>query len=547
MRTSTNRWVCSIVSKSPWITLAVMAAAFVMKSVLFRTGCGMDASLLPARMVAAYLSVAAAAVAMGSVVWWKRRWWTVVLCLATDIWLLAGVWYYRANGLLLSWGAVRTITELHGFEDSLLAYLRWSDVLYPLLSVIACGWVYVLPQVRVHRHEWLIAGIITGGLYLSGLTARLDAPFTLEERSRSFRAEENYFIRTHSPLAHFGLVLCNGAKEVFSEWSAMRPLTDKENELLRTVHHDSAPQNAPEGHLVYILVESFETWALEATDSENRPVCPCMTRYIKTHPVLYVPHVETQQRYGRSGDGQLITQTGLLPISSGVACLQYGENTYPNIAHFYPDGVVINPYKTPVWNQRVMTLSYGFKRMLRPRGLLNETDSIVMARAQAYLERASEPTAVLALTIDMHTPFSTVRGNDPIDSSLTPMEQAYLRSARYTDRQIGRFLDWADTASVMRNATIVITADHNHFPREEGKGFCPLILSSPRITAPVRVEEAYQMDIYPTVLHSIGQRNYEWQGFGIDLLQTPPAIRTISPREAYAISDKLIRTNYFAK
>ena len=126
------------------------------------------------------------------------------------------------------------------------------------------------------------------------------------------------------------------------------------------------------------------------------------------------------------------------------------------------------------------------------------------------------------------------------------MEENYLQCVHYMDKHVGRFLEWADTAAVMKDATIVITADHNHFPVKNGKGLCPLIIKSPAITEKTYIPQAFQMDIFPTVLHAIGQSDYKWKGFGIDLLN-PEAKRSISPSQAYSLSDKMIRTNFFAE
>jgi phosphoglycerol transferase MdoB-like AlkP superfamily enzyme len=112
----------------------------------------------------------------------------------------------------------------------------------------------------------------------------------------------------------------------------------------------------------------------------------------------------------------------------------------------------------------------------------------------------------------------------------------------------------------MLNSTLVITADHNHFPVSSTRGTCPLIIASPAITKKIEIETAYQMDIFPTLLHAINQ-NYFWHGLGIDLLDLPTSAplptthnpsahysspRSITPHEASVLSDKLIRTNYFS-
>lgn len=538
-------------NRNTWITLSVLAAALFVKSVYFRQMTDMDAlSLVP--LVAAYLSVAAVAVALAMVAWIPRRWPSVVLLVLTDLWLIAGIWYYAANNLWVNWAAVQTLTELKGFESSIIAYLAWSQLILPLSTLIALTAMYSLPLPHAtKRHKWG-ATMIAATLYLGAVVGWLLCPLDEEAKNRAMKAEEKYLIRTHSPLWQIGRIGYEALLENHYKRNAKRPFTAREREIMDAVYRDSVAPSAPEGHLVYILVESLETWALEATDVQGKRIGAHLLHYAESHPTLYVPAVESQQKYGRSGDGQLITQTGLLPLSSGVACRQYGENVYPNLAHFYPFGVVLNPYRIPVWNQKVVTYSYGFKQLYSPQMLINLSDSVVIDRTIGRLRKANEPIMVLALTIDTHTPFHSHRDSAVFeDGKYSASETDYLRSVRYTDRQIGRFLSWADTASVMHDATIVITADHNQFPREKGHGLCPLIIRSPRITHAVRYEECLQMDIFPTVLNAIGQTDYRWKGFGIDLLDEQAAQqlkrRPISTKEAYSLSDKLIRTNYFAQ
>ena len=546
--TNGKNWVFSSVSKSSWITLSVLSAAFFIKSIAYRQMLRMDFMLNAGQTATAYIAVAAVALGLGVLAWCPKRWPAVCMLLLTDLWFIAGIWYYRANAMWLNWFAIGTVSELHGFESSILAYVSWSQLLLPLTTLIAWVVLRIIPYQRIYGRAHIgVLGIALLGCLIA-VGGRVLFPMDEQNQHRSFHAEQNFFIRTHSPLAQVGYIGYEAIKDGLFHWNASRPFTPREQEIMDAIWREPVTPHAPEGHLVYILVESLETWALETQDKQGASVCPYLNAYLQTHPVLYVPGIETQQKYGRSGDGQLIVQTGILPISSGVACKQYGTNTYPNLAHFYTHGIVVNPYHIPVWNQRVVTHSYGFERLVGPRRLINEKDSVVMLRTQEHLEQATEPTVVLALTIDTHTPFQTARDSLTLDDCYSSIEKDYLRSVHYTDRQIGRFLAWADTAAVMQHATIVITADHNHFPRTDGHGLCPFILSSPCITESVVIPHALQMDLFPTVLHAIHQSDYAWRGFGIDLLaQDAPSLlqeRPITIEEAYSLSDKLIQTNY---
>jgi phosphoglycerol transferase MdoB-like AlkP superfamily enzyme len=80
-----------------------------------------------------------------------------------------------------------------------------------------------------------------------------------------------------------------------------------------------------------------------------------------------------------------------------------------------------------------------------------------------------------------------------------------------------------------------------------GENYCPLIVYSPKIKGNVQIDElCYQMDVFPTILHLIGCEGYYWKGFGVNLLDSAARKnRPITEQEAYILSEKIIRANYF--
>ena len=462
-----------------------------------------------------------------------------------DIWMLANIIYSEANNIWIDWRVILNADQIRGFEDSILSYLSWSYLAFPLITAITIYLLFMFhtKEDKSWKRPWKTFLLVSGCaicLYAFSWGIRT---VCIEETWTPIR-KKKAIIKTHSPVMHLFIVGKEAMMEDILKRNASKPLTTKEKIVISSILTNPTVPNSPKGHLVYILVESFESWALKATDTAGLLVCPNLNRYIHEHSVLFSDNVISQQLYGRSGDGQLITQTGMLPVSHDITCMRYGENRYPNLAHFYPDGVILNPFPK-VWNQAVTTYSYGFQRLREPSAIhVRENDSTIFKQAYEELENASVPTCVLAITINTHVPFTSVPATMDLDESYSHTENLYLQCARYFDTQIGRFLAWADTATTMEDATIVITADHNHFPRKNGKGVCPLIIHSPVISHTIYVPDAYQIDIFPTVLHAIGQTNYAWHGFGIDLLDST-AVRTISPEQAYTLSDKMIRTDYF--
>ena len=536
-------------------TLALISIAFtyLIKFVLYRLQIGFDDGLSGLQLTGAYIIIMGASLLIASIGMWKCRILPAILTMVVvDLWIIANILYFEANGVLIDWQVILFAGNLRGFEESILVYVHWWLYIIPALTVsILIFLIRYKKEIQEESYtgkEFIRYILMALTIYLAGLGTVCYGNYRFDKdhpNKWTFNEEKIRFIKLHTPVAYFGYVGWEGIKESVLHIQSIIPLSEEEKAILATIYTDSVAQAEPQGHLVYILVESFESWALSAHDAEGVEVCEHLNDYIRTHNLLLCTNLITQQKYGRSGDGQLITQTGMLPLSNGVTCMSHGGNVYPNLAHFYPSSFVLNAYPH-VWNQHVTTYSYGFKQLREPSLIQRKTDSLIVDWTIETLQEAVEPTCVLAITINTHAPFTSIRNDQQFGEPYTEQEANYLRTVHYMDKHIGRFLTWADTASVMKDATIVITADHNHFPRKDGKGLCPLLIQSPAIVRKTYIPQAFQMDIFPTVLHAIGQSDYRWKGFGIDLLN-PEAKRSISPEQAYSLSDKMIRTNFFAE
>jgi len=249
--------------------------------------------------------------------------------------------------------------------------------------------------------------------------------------------------------------------------------------------------------------------------------------------------MRSQRMYGLSGDGLLITQTGLLPLTKGVSCMEFGANTYPNFAHFYDNSYLINPAPNS-WNQGVTTYAYGYQHLIEPANTHHWNDSIVFAVAKDVCQQLTTPSCVAILTISTHLPFDGAPETMTLHDSIPWDDNDYFQCLHYADQCIGDFVAYLDTAATMKDATLVVTSDHNIL---YGSYRIPLIVRGTNVPNLIRTDTTYQCDVFPTVLHTISQDNYFWKGFGINLSDTTQ-VRVVSPT-LYSLSDKLIRKNYF--
>jgi phosphoglycerol transferase MdoB-like AlkP superfamily enzyme len=78
--------------------------------------------------------------------------------------------------------------------------------------------------------------------------------------------------------------------------------------------------------------------------------------------------------------------------------------------------------------------------------------------------------------------------------------------------------------------------------------YTPLLIYSPKIENNIYIADTcYQMDIFPTIMNVIGCEKYFWEGVGVNILDSVERNnRALTEKEAYHISDLLIRSDYFA-
>lgn len=500
----------------------------------------------------------------------------------TDIWMIIHIVYYRAYHLFVTWHLLSLIHNMDGFGSSITPYLSLSLLIFPLLSLPACV-CFLWKSQRARWYEACLPLIIGPILSIGGsydrwkkLQDRLDGeaftwewinpcivPKSISADISECERQTGIYIRNHSILS-YPLYMIYDAISTRIHRGKPDPLTAEEEQELQRMINPAVSAHPPKGNLLIILAESFESWLMDVSDATQEPVCPALTAYIQTHPVFYVRDVATQIAYGMSGDGQLIVNTGLYPTIEGVACVDYGYNTYPNIAHFYPQSAIVNPCRN-VWNQTVVAASYGYRQLVEPQSdnRFEWNDSIVVDKVIETFYRLPSPACVMAITINGHIPFDSSPDPIPLPDTVPPLFRQYMQTAHYTDRQIGRLLAWADTAEVMRNSVIVFTGDHRIFhawmnedirdyglranlPFGTGQAGCPLLIVSSEMDSSQIIEQGKQVDIFPTILDFISQKDYFWKGVGHDLLEEPSG-----DNEEYIIrrqiSDKLIRMNYFEK
>lgn len=566
-------------AKQNWIVFGLFAVLIFVQTLLFDHFAFRELALQPSVQgrIAMWLSKLAASVLFASFTFLLRdKRWLIALSVVIDTWFVANLIYMRNNHILLDAEAFNMSGNLHGYFWSVLIYIEWwIDLLfYGLTALFSCIYFYTKKSSRCWQ-AWLIMLAVAVGLRLGA------EGLYVNDKKKATQTETTYdvipFIREHrEPVygTHFPTTVANTSVLysplyiatdyylMINDIQPVRPLTPYDYTVMAQLDNgeDSVTLDSP---LIIVLLESLENWVV------TPQIMPNLYRLTQNDHVFYANRVHTQIVGAPSADGQMIVNTGLLPINAGGTCLHYSHNTYPAIMKLAPENTIcLLPHDTCVWNQTEMSPAYGYDSTI----CYCDIDTILFQKLDSLVDDGYK--YIQCITQSTHAPFVNEKYSHlELPKSMPWVMYNFIRGFNSLDEGVGYLIRKIETDHNLQNYTIVITGDHrilHHEKRQQMQRFAhkwaekdadsemawigdltptddclPLIIYSPKISGnPRYTDDCYQMDIYPTYRALIGAGSYRWNGFGINLMDSTQK-RAISEDDAYPLSDRLIRNNYF--
>lgn len=489
--------------------------------------------------------------------------------------LLSNVWYYRNFGTVMPYTSFLMVNNLDGLLPSILASIRFRDLLIVLPGLLMTIAYYLLSGQKTEpafsRKEWISLSVL--------ILFALCVQFQAVRKDYSGCGYNRILL-----LKHFGVF--NLLKY---DIDSHKECTPEEIERIKrfidtkaALKHELSPAVSHEKNLIIILVESLASWPV-GLEIEGEEVTPFMNRLIREDSAVYFPHVVPQTKDGRSSDAQLMINTGLLPIRSGAAAGIYGTNEFYSL----PKALAGKGYQSynfisdasDFWNQRTTSNSYGFTKLYDKFELAgsakNLTDEQLFTATSNRLQELQQPFYLQVVTISSHCPYedsNCLNKNPNLIAGAAANKEAgyYLAAIQYTDKQIGIFIEKLKQAGIYQNSIIVITGDHEDLTFNEFEGrqqvepsdrFIPLIIANSPVRPQSEGEVIGQIDIYPSLLELMGVADYAFAGLGASVFsaqddctisRTGEVIGNRQNEElirrkqlSWEISDLLIRSNYF--
>ena len=523
-----------------------------------------------------------AAIAVGAPIFLCRRfsiWYALVVSLFIDVWIIANFIYFRCNGVLINSMALSMVGNMEGFWNSVFLFMTPKIDVKPFLVTL----LSLLPLIIINDNKFMPKTFICTVLCLYPLSLcahHADAIRGKGYEDLSFTYEPSNLCRVFSLTEYSEYNGKLGPQEMFDvnpERNSVIHLFVDDLRMLRHVKKASETIDMPlederrlqslgitkgleiaskyDDKLVVILVESMECWALSPESMPN------LWNFIQTHNHLRAERMTSQIKQGASSDGQMILNTGLLPLKQGAACYVFPNNTYPSLPKLTDNkSICVLPHGLSVWNQVGMSHAYAYDENI----CMSWDDKELFDKLNRLVEE-DEYKMIQLITMSTHANFEAVSplSDLKLPDDMPVYSQNFLKSFNYVDKYMGTFLAKIDSSEAFKNVTVVITGDHIIFPHDKRlemkeysmnhnnvynpESYVNAIIYSPKIDRTIVISDVtYQMDLYPTLTALLGAGYSNYKGLGVNLLDSVArANRILSQDEAFDLSDKMLRSDFF--
>lgn len=535
-------------NRANWIIFGLFTLMVFGKTLLFDHFAFREWSFEPSLSGMVYKLAAAMVFASFTFLLRDKRW-LILLSFIIDTWFIANLVYMRNNHILLDGEAFNMAGNLHGYFWSVLIYIEWGiDLIFYGVTALFGWFVWRYPGSSVSRRY-----AVQRSFWGFALTLLIGLCPLIYERSTHVYGQNFPKTVASTSVLYAPYYIVADYRLMIQGIQPERPMTEEDYAQAACFYQqeDEVTLDSP---LIIVLLESLENWVV------TPEIMPNLYRLTQNDHVFYADKIHTQIVGAPSADGQMLVNTGLLPITAGGTCLHYWRNRYPGIMTLAPDSTIcLLPHDTCVWNQTHMSPAYGYDRTI----CYSDIDTILFQKLDSLVDEGYR--YIQCITQSTHAPFVNEKYSSlELPRSMSWVMYNFIRGFNALDDGLGYFIRKIETDPNLQNYTIVITGDHRilHYEKrcqmqryadKHGLGLTPsddrlpLIIYSPRISGnPRYTEDCYQMDIYPTYRSLVGAQNSPWRGFGINLLDSTQK-RSIPEDEAYRLSDKMIRNNYFQR
>lgn len=390
--------------------------------------------------------------------------------------------------------------------------------------------------------------------------------------------------------------------DIYNVYKDSKPYELTEEETAQINEFFAQKENLPDNeyagmlegkNLLVIQVESLESFIV-GKEVNGQKITPVLDELINTG--LYFPNIYEQVNEGTSSDADLMINTSMFPLRRGSTFFRYPSTTYNSLPLLLEEmnyeTIAIHPDKGSFWNYVNGLKGIGFNQFVDYYSFnideeigLGISDESYFKQVVPMIKELKEPFYAFTVTLTSHGPFDlpeekrVLNLDDELDTSELG---GYFESIKYTDAQIGTFLELLDKEGLLDNTVVVIEGDHTGVHKyynssieklsnkedwylDDGNHTVPFIIWSKDMEESKTFDTVGgQVDIMPTLLYLLGVENDKYinTALGRNLLNTNKSFAVLTnldvvgenltdeEKELYKsiveLSDKMIRSNYLS-
>lgn len=543
--------------------------------------------------IAAYIYVGDA-VMFALPLWVMRGRWRVLTLAgvwAASLFLWANTLYWRYWGEMIPFGLIFNASSYNNLVfDAVVPSLRWIDAVYMLIPAALTLW-YVRERISRSaplRLRWSVVAVVATAVIYCLCSLRVSVSIIRYMHSIGMESSiaDTLDFRFSDPervstsYANIGLTAYTVRSLAMVPRSMAVDLDDEERARVER-YISSAPAYAADPlfeanrgkNLILVIVESLNSPYFGRVYDGKYRVTPTLDSLAAMEGSIVARNVVTQVRDGSSSDGQMMYNTGLLPLKRGAASMNFADNSFESLAGQLGfaerfEVIIENP---AVWNHNRTTRSWGYDRLISLYGDerfdKEGEDAVMFSRALDEITLAKQPFLAEIVTLSMHFPFEDEGATPPawigeadFDSD---MERKYVAMTAYFDACLGRFLAGLRSRGLMENSVLVVVSDHTQgFASDfddNDENRCVFIAANTGRSATID-RAVGQIDVFPTLLEIMGAYDTaRWRGLGRSMLD-PDIDAAIDRfgrlhgsaadggqrlREASEVSELMIRSDWF--
>jgi len=485
-----------------------------------------------------------------------KYWLILIIDFIETTWIFANIVYYREFSDFLSLGIIKGSGNVqNNLGKSLMEIIHPTDFLV-YLDIIVLVVLLVTKAIRVDtrpfkKYKALIVTI--GSLFLMwgeyGL-ANTDRTGLL---TRSF--DNNYIVKYLGLNEYAAFNAYQTQKESATRSHAKASDMDS---VLKYLKHSRAKADPSyfgklkNKNIIIIHLESFQQFLINYK-VDGKEVTPNLNKFYKNKHTLSFDNFYHQVAQGKTSDAEMMLENSLYGLPQGSAMVTYGsQNTYQAApAILDQKGYTTAAFHGDVpsfWNRDSTYKSWGYQYFFSSQYYKEKPnysvgyglkDKIFFRDSAQYLQQLPQPFYVKLITLTNHYPYLLDKENTSFPATKTGDKTVdpYVQTAHYLDQAFGEFLNYLKKTGLYKNSAIVLYGDHygisnNHRPaiaqllhKKSINSYdlaqfqkVPFMIHSPNLKGGIRNTYGGEIDVLPTLLHLIGDKNNNTIQFGTDLL-----------------------------